>query len=131
MSLEAFVGPLPHPDHFDAYEKTLKGAADRILKLAERQSAHRMGHEEVEQRAGIAARSRGQWFAFILVVVTLALGSYLAATGVTLTGSLILLFGLAELGVATSLKLQRLLGPREGATRTPDVPAPPARRDTG
>ena len=31
----AFSGPLPHPEHFQAYQDTLSGAADRILTMAE------------------------------------------------------------------------------------------------
>ena len=78
---EAFAGPLPHPDHYAAYEQTLVGAADRILVLTERQSSHRQSQEAVELRANIDARTRGQWFAFIVALTSLGLGASLAAAG--------------------------------------------------
>ena len=40
-----FQGPLPPPEVLAGYEATLPGAADRILKLAERQAAHRQALE--------------------------------------------------------------------------------------
>src|ERR1700687_4427800 len=36
-----FQGPLPRPEDFAAYERVLPGAADRILKMAEKQGDHR------------------------------------------------------------------------------------------
>lgn len=34
---ESFSGPMPHPRHLEAYEKTCPGAADRLLALVERE----------------------------------------------------------------------------------------------
>jgi hypothetical protein len=45
-----YQGPLPRPEDFAAYERVLRGAADRILKMAENQAAH--------AKAWNAARSR-------------------------------------------------------------------------
>ena len=36
-----YTGPLPLPEHFRQYDEILPGAAERILRLAEEQSAHR------------------------------------------------------------------------------------------
>ncbi len=41
----ALIGPLPHPAILQGYEDVLPGAAERIIALAEKQSAHRMGIE--------------------------------------------------------------------------------------
>jgi uncharacterized membrane protein len=43
-----FQGPLPQSGDFAAYERTLPGAADRILKMAENQASHR---QTLERRA--------------------------------------------------------------------------------
>ena len=58
----AFVGPLPHPALLEHYDAVLPGAAERILALAEKQSAHRMrmesqaaAHELWRSWAGLAA----------------------------------------------------------------------------
>ena len=123
---EAFVGQLPHPDHYAAYEHTLTGAADRILGLTERQSAHRQAQEALELRAGLEARARGQWFAFIIAIVSLGLGAYLAASGMSTVGGVVLFVALAELAIATFAKLRHLLSPPEPMKgRLDDAPAPP------
>ena len=43
-----FQGPLPPPEAFAAYNHILPGAADRILKMAEKQAGHR---QTLERRA--------------------------------------------------------------------------------
>jgi uncharacterized membrane protein len=43
-----YQGPLPRPEDFEAYDRVLRGAADRILRMAEKQAAHR---QELESRA--------------------------------------------------------------------------------
>ena len=37
---ESFVGPMPPPHYLERYEATLPGAADRILRMAERAERH-------------------------------------------------------------------------------------------
>ncbi|MBR5160652.1 MAG: DUF2335 domain-containing protein [Thermoguttaceae bacterium] len=39
-------GPLPSPEDFERYEKTLPGAGERILSMAERQQQHRFEIEK-------------------------------------------------------------------------------------
>ena len=49
MSIEeerTFSGPLPPPEHFEAYEKTLPGATDRIMTMTEKQVDHRIDMEK-------------------------------------------------------------------------------------
>jgi uncharacterized membrane protein len=41
-------GPLPSPKDFEAYDRVLRGAADRILRMAEKQAAHR---QDLKSRA--------------------------------------------------------------------------------
>ena len=40
-SVETFQGPIPPPNVLEAYERLVPGAAERILKMAENQAAHR------------------------------------------------------------------------------------------
>jgi uncharacterized membrane protein len=47
-SISQFVGPIPPPDLLKKYEDALDGAADRIIKMAEKQSAHRQWMEKQE-----------------------------------------------------------------------------------
>lgn len=43
----SYSGPLPPAVEFDRYEKTCPGAAERILSLAEKESIHRHGIENI------------------------------------------------------------------------------------
>lgn len=45
LRLEAWSGPLPTPGDFRAYEDVEEGAANRIMKMAENQMAHRIALE--------------------------------------------------------------------------------------
>lgn len=125
---EAFAGPLPHPDHFAAYEQSLTGAADRILTLTEQQSSHRHAQETIELQANIGARTRGQWFAFLVALMSLGIGAYLAVTGSSLFAATVMTVGLAELGLAVYLKLRRALRPDDSQGDPPAPPPPPRHR---
>lgn len=61
-----FSGPIPPPNIIEGYERVLPGSADRIISMAEKQSAHR---QEMEKKM-IDSESRdgflGVVFAFLL-----------------------------------------------------------------
>lgn len=84
-----FSGPLPPPHVLTEYNDALPDGADRIVRMAERQSRHRQGLE-----------TRGQWFGFILALTVVVGGIVLIAVGkqveglVALVGSLATLTGL-------------------------------------
>ena len=63
ITAESYSGPLPHPDHLRHFEATLPGAADRIIKMAEKQSAHRREMEALTVKSRLKAESRAQWLA--------------------------------------------------------------------
>lgn len=66
--IEAFSGPLPHPEHLKQYDLIVPGAADRILKQAEQQTTHRIKTESRAVSAEIAQNMLAQVFAFILAL---------------------------------------------------------------
>lgn len=76
-----FSGPLPPPKQLEEYEKILPGAADRILKMAERQSSHRQKMEEMIVRSNTRDSHYGVVFAFLLGLVIICGGIYLASIG--------------------------------------------------
>lgn len=87
----SFVGPLPPPEVFSAYEDTLPGAADRILAMAEKQSSHR---QEMESKAlGTSSRqgTLGQIFAFILSLVVIIIGGFLIYKDKDISGLVIVI----------------------------------------
>lgn len=63
-----FEGPLPHPAILEGYEKTLPGAADRVLKMAEENASNRhdINHKIVD--ADNMRSGRGQILGFILSI---------------------------------------------------------------
>lgn len=58
-------GPIPSPEAFAAYERVLPGAADRILKMAETQSAHRQGLERFAVRGDFFKAMMGTVLGYI------------------------------------------------------------------
>ena len=63
--VEQFSGPIPPPQVFVAYEKILPGAADRILKMAERQAAHRQSLERFAIIGDLGKEAMGTVLAYI------------------------------------------------------------------
>ena len=60
-----YQGPLPRPEDFQAYERVLPGAADRILKMAENQASHRQGLERRSITGDIIKSMMGTVLAYI------------------------------------------------------------------
>lgn len=94
---QSFAGPLPPPEIFAGYEKVLKGAADRILKMAERQAEHRQSLEKQELESETGVISRGQWFAFIVTILVVIAGVSLMAIGKSPWGLALILTDLSLL----------------------------------
>lgn len=46
VEISRFSGPLPHPEDLAKYEQILPGAADRLIRMAEQQAAHRQNLEK-------------------------------------------------------------------------------------
>lgn len=100
-----FSGPMPPPSILSGYEKILPGAADRILSMAEKQSAHRQKMEEKMIKTESRDSLLGVLFAFFLgfgcivvaVVMVIAVPENAgaisgAALGVTGIGAIITTF---------------------------------------
>lgn len=64
MHQELFVGPLPHPSTLQGYEQACKGAANRIIKMAESQSQHRQDIENKVISSNIKNERTAMWLAF-------------------------------------------------------------------
>ena len=74
-------GPLPDPSELAAYSQIIDDGANRIMKMAEAQSHHRIEMEKlvIGQQQKLAAR--GQIFAFILGVLGMGLGGWMVHLG--------------------------------------------------
>ncbi|MXW44741.1 MAG: DUF2335 domain-containing protein [Gammaproteobacteria bacterium] len=67
----SFIGPLPPPSLLEGYESTLPGAAERILRLAEKEQFHRQDWEMTALRSQKLDIRRGQWMGFGLGIMGL------------------------------------------------------------
>ena len=97
---ETFEGPVPHPDIIEKYERILPGAAERIFKSWEGQTAHRQSLERSVVRADNFKSILGVVFGFIVVVVAIVGGIITAIAGHSLFGSGLSAAGLAMLAAA-------------------------------
>lgn len=71
----SFAGPLPHPSHFEGYNKVLPGAAERILAMAERQQAmaeKQQDYDMEQKRKAHSLLEKGLWIALFLMVSAFA-----------------------------------------------------------
>jgi uncharacterized membrane protein len=64
-----YIGPLPTSSEFAGYEKTLTSAADRMLTITENEAkqCHNLQNESVK------ISKKGQWFAFIISLLSLGI----------------------------------------------------------
>lgn len=74
----SFSGPVPPPEILKGYNKTIKNGAERLMKMTEKQSEHRIQLEDHAIKNEIKQSGRGQVFGFILGGVGLILATLLA-----------------------------------------------------
>jgi len=82
----SFSGPIPPPNLLAQYNEIIPNGAERILAMAERQSAHRERMESRVINGNTSSQTRGSYFAFILVLVSVICGSYLIHEGKSAAG---------------------------------------------
>ena len=61
----SFSGPLPPPEALARYNEVIPGGAERILAMAERQSAHRELLEAEVVSANVSSQKMGSLFYFV------------------------------------------------------------------
>jgi len=79
----SFSGPMPPPDILDRYNQIIPGAAKDILEEFKVNGAHSRDMEKAAIRGAIGNDKRGQWMAFVLVILGFVLIAYLAVNGHT------------------------------------------------
>jgi uncharacterized membrane protein len=62
----SFSGPLPPPALLAKYNEVIPNGAERIMAMAERQSAHREFLEKQVVAGNVASQARGSHYAFII-----------------------------------------------------------------
>lgn len=87
--LERFSGILPPPQLLEHYERILPGLAERIVSLAERQSAHRISIERKVVGGQVWESRIGQVCGLVIALVGLGFGTYLGLNGHEVLGGVI------------------------------------------
>lgn len=89
----SFSGPLPPPEILAGYDKVLPGAADRIIKMAEKQAQHRQGLESSTVKSDSKRAYLGVVSAFVLSftailggIIAVCLGHDTAGAAISTTG---------------------------------------------
>jgi uncharacterized membrane protein len=72
LQAQQWTGPLPPPAALEQFERVIPGSAERILQMAEREQAHRIGQENKGLRAEIEDSTRGQWLGGIVAFSAIA-----------------------------------------------------------
>jgi uncharacterized membrane protein len=89
MTMSAsFEGPIPPPEILEGYERVLPGLADRIMTMAETQSAHRHGLERGVILFDKIKSVIGLCFAFLIVIAGFGAAVYLALHGQAVTAGI-------------------------------------------
>jgi uncharacterized membrane protein len=81
IQAEYFSGPLPPPSLLARYNDLIPNGAERILAMAERQSAHRESMEAQVVTGNLAIQKQGAYLAFILSLVIILGGIFLMCMG--------------------------------------------------
>lgn len=92
---ERYSGPIPPSAEFERYNNTLPGAADRILKMSERQQAFDHNINYREQWFYYISKYFAQFIVLIIALAAIASGTYLIISGHSVTGIGILITALA------------------------------------
>jgi len=108
-----FSGPLPHPDILIRYNDAIPDAAERIVALAERQSAHRMALENRVIDADIRRANSGLIAGLVVALVfgagsfVLVLSGYALVGGIIGTGDIVALAGTFVYGTESRRRERR------------------------
>jgi len=86
IAAATFSGPIPPPDILQKYDQILPGLAERIMKQAESQTAHRIEIEKRVINSDIINSRLGLIFGFILGIVGITGGIYLTSLGMAQSG---------------------------------------------
>lgn len=94
---ESFSGPIPPPTILAQYDQVLPGSAERILKMAETQEAHRHVIEAKVIKSEVINSRAGLIFGFMIGMTAIISGAIVASSNGELVGGAISLGGLGSL----------------------------------
>jgi len=77
----SYQGPLPPPEELEHFARIIPNGADRMMKLVEDQTAHRIEIEKHVIRSQQELASRGQLFALVIGVFGMSAGAWVGYAG--------------------------------------------------
>ena len=80
-SFQSYSGPLPAPESLEKYNKILPDGAERIMRMAENQSNHRISIENIVISGQVKQSGRGQIFGLIIAFVAIGASILLSMFG--------------------------------------------------
>lgn len=94
-----FIGPIPPPEILSGYENIQAGFADRVIKMAEKQSEHRQKLEAEKLKYEGRDSLLGIFFAFIICISFIVAGVFviMKAPNGTLAGTFISAIGMGSI----------------------------------
>jgi len=69
---ETYIGPLPHPNLLRQFDEIVPGSAERIINMAENQSAHRIFLERTVVVGDNKRADKGLWIGASIAAIVLA-----------------------------------------------------------
>lgn len=90
-------GPIPDPMTLEGYERIVPGAADRIIKMAEEQAAHRKNIETIAVKSRARDSLIGIISGLVIAIFTLCAGTFIIYLGKVWSGTILGSAGLVGL----------------------------------
>ena len=88
-----YQGPLPLPEQLTGYEQVCPGAADRIIKMAEEQAAHRRYLEKITVETQAKNARVGIYCGTFVTFVTIVAGAVECVLGNPVQGTIAVVLG--------------------------------------
>ena len=96
----SYSGPLPPASEMEKYEQICQGAADRIIRMAEKQSEHRQNIEDIAVRASSQRSILGVKYAYQIALAAFLLALFCFYFGHVASGNVI--FGTALVSLVSA-----------------------------
>jgi len=89
FAASVWQGPLPSPESLARFNQVVPGAAERMIRMAEKQQDHRMALETKVSTEQISQSARGQYFALLISLAILVVGTFAIYSGYPGSGATI------------------------------------------
>lgn len=96
-SLTYHQGPIPAPEELVKYESLCPGLADRIVRMAESQMAHRQGLEQKAVATNAELAKVGIYSAVVISLAVIGSGTYIVSCGQSAEGLVAIICSLCSL----------------------------------